>query len=883
MMGMTALLVLVTPIVGADAPKRDTPLEKAWYSPSELLSLLSKRDGIRWAVPESLAGRAFVGGDKPLRELLDSGCEQWGLNWTELNRVIVVHKANDDKLKQWSGLLSAGGETATVAAWELGWLRDARAIPPLAEALLSNDPAITLAAARAINMLAREIPIGRDERVDPPQPGRVSLATVFPLPKGLEVKLDSPYPAVRAAALRLLLAHGGKEAKMAEVKTAKDASILVQQVRQQVLFTPSQEKKAKPTKWDVLLPLPISVAEVKAACTRMIDELPGLEKQSGWEEMQHRVRIMAAWSKAGSEPATDALIDLTTTKIQFGWFPGFVQMELAATGSDKVVAKLKELMRNENRAALLRGLEQSYFELLPFTSAHIAEPANCYVTARKAGREAFQDLVRLADKGNYAAIDAVGIIGGFKAVPVLSSHLGQDGPVSVTLAFRAAKALGNVGTPEAADELLDATNSKSRLRRHAATLFLGRIGGLKVETRLIEILNKDPERLVRAGAADALEQIGGEKNLAAVAKFRQADAPLPVATYQLRNPRFGADFPVNEWVNLKIRIEAFAEFGEMGWNYDAANKLFFRYGGCSGYTNELTVFDLGTEQFTQRRPNEEMVGWEDRRPPRGCSGGRTWDPYRKVAWIGPSIGGTASDLAIAEYYNEDGGYRFCSYDLATDRFRPAPFHQAPYGEATNRFAFDWKNGLLYPVKFQHVNHKTKDWWALDTRSANPYAEGAWLNKTNPPGDYPRHTGYTTATVDQNTGLLVVYVPAFDSRPPETWTYDPAKNLWKNMEPKEQPRGQAGAGLAYDPFHKLIVLQSGKKATQYGGPDDSITWTYDVRTNTWIDLKPKGGPGNPWVGAMDFDPEHNVFVVFNHRERSVWAYRLKAVPVGTAEN
>ncbi|MSR52338.1 MAG: HEAT repeat domain-containing protein [Gemmataceae bacterium] len=883
-MGMTALLVLVAPLLGADEPKLAASLEISWYSPLELMTQLGKRDGIRWAMPESLAGRALVGGESTVQELLDNACEQWGLHWTVLNRVIVIHKAHAENLKRWSGFLSAGKETAAVAAWELGWLRDARALSPLTEALLSDDPAIALAAARAINLLAREVPIGRDERVEPMPTGRVSLAAAFPLPAGLAVKLDSPYPSVRAAALRLFLAHGGKEANAAEARTEKDASILVRQVRQQCLFTPSPDLKAKPTKWEVLLPLPKDLAEVKAACARMIDELPGLEKRSGWEEMQHRVRIMAAWSKAGSEPAADALIDLTGTKLQFGWFPGFVQMELAATGNEKVTAKLKDLMPKANQSALVRGLEQSYAgdALLAFTRPYLAEQTLCYVTARKAGREVLDDLQVLAAKGNFAAIDSIGIIGGPKAVPVLKTLLNRDGPESVTLAFRAAKALGNVGSPEAADALMEASKSDSRLHRHAAALFLGRSGGPKVEACLIEASDKDPERLVRAAAADALEQIGGGKNLAAVAKFRKADAPVPVATHQPRNPRFGADFPVNEWVNLKIRIEAFAEFGEMGWNYDAANKLFFRYGGCSGYTNELTVFDLGTEQFTQRRPNEEMAGWEDRRPPRGCSGGRTWDPYRKAAWIGPSIGGTASDLAIAEYYNKDGGYRFSSYDLATDRFRPAPFHQAPYGEATNRYAFDWKNGLLYPVKFQHVNHKTKDWWALDTRSADPYAEEAWLNKTNPPGDYPRHTGYTIATVDQNTGLLVVYVPPFDSRPPETWTYDPKENLWKSMEPKVQPSGQAGAGLVYDPFHKLIVLQSGKSVTQFGGPDDSITWSYDVRTNTWTDLKPKGGPGNPWVGAMDFDPEHNVFVVFNHRDRSVWAYRFKTVPVGTAK-
>jgi hypothetical protein len=69
-------------------------------------------------------------------------------------------------------------------------------------------------------------------------------------------------------------------------------------------------------------------------------------------------------------------------------------------------------------------------------------------------------------------------------------------------------------------------------------------------------------------------------------------------------------------------------------------------------------------------------------------------------------------------------------------------------------------------------------------------------------------------------------------------------------------------------------------SQYGGPEDSFTWTYDARTNTWAALQAQSGPGNPWVGAMDFDPEHNVMVVFHARDRSVWAYRLKAVAVGT---
>ena len=237
-------------------------------------------------------------------------------------------------------------------------------------------------------------------------------------------------------------------------------------------------------------------------------------------------------------------------------------------------------------------------------------------------------------------------------------------------------------------------------------------------------------------------------------------------------------------------------------------------------------------------------------------------------WLGPAIGSTEPSLAVYDYYNKDGSFRFCNYDLATDRF-----HAAPKATYATRYAFDWNNGLLVPVKFTHVNHKTKDFWAFDVKN------NTWLDK-KAVGDYPRDQDHTTAAFDRDSGLMVLYVAPHPDRPAETWTYDPTRNLWKNMQPKVQPEGVPGGGLVYDPFHKLLLLQSGKKATQYGGGDDSITWTYDVRTNTWTDLQLKTGPGNPWVGAMDYDPEHNVFVLFNHRDRQVWAFRHKAVAVGS---
>jgi hypothetical protein len=102
-----------------------------------------------------------------------------------------------------------------------------------------------------------------------------------------------------------------------------------------------------------------------------------------------------------------------------------------------------------------------------------------------------------------------------------------------------------------------------------------------------------------------------------------------------------------------------------------------------------------------------------------------------------------------------------------------------------------------------------------------------------------------------------------------------------MKPAKQPEpGVWGGGFVYDPYSKLLVLHAGKKVSQFGGPADAMTWTYDLPSNSWKEVEGAGGPGNPWVGAMAFDTEHNLVVVHAFRGRKVWAYRHKSVPVGT---
>src|SRR5262245_2401713 len=417
---MNALPFLLVALAPAE-PAAPAPIEKAWYSPHELLPALAARDGIKWAMPETLSGRGWVG-DITYNAALNDACKQWKLNWTEANGVVVIHREHP-KFKEWIAALAKGD---TEAAWELGWSRDARAIPPLAEALTSKEPAVVLAAAQALDTLLTDIPLGREERVVPGLEGRVSLVQAFPPKVELLPLLDSPYPRVRAIALRVLLGQGGKPAETVLAKTATDPGAAVQDVRQQFLFEPAKEKE--PRKVAPFAQPPKDAAERKAAIAKLVEELPRLEKQSAWEEMVRRAETLAAWSRAGHLEATEALIELTSTKLQQFWYPGIEQKNLAQSGGDRVRAAVKEVMPRALRPYIVRGLEESYWgdDLVALTGPYLNEQTVCLVTARKAGREALDLLIPLAEKGDRDAIDALAAIGGPKAVATLRKLLVKD-------------------------------------------------------------------------------------------------------------------------------------------------------------------------------------------------------------------------------------------------------------------------------------------------------------------------------------------------------------------------------------------------------------------------------------------------------------------------
>jgi hypothetical protein len=69
--------------------------------------------------------------------------------------------------------------------------------------------------------------------------------------------------------------------------------------------------------------------------------------------------------------------------------------------------------------------------------------------------------------------------------------------------------------------------------------------------------------------------------------------------------------------------------------------------------------------------------------------------------------------------------------------------------------------------------------------------------------------------------------------PGTWTYNPARNTWTQLDLETQPPQRANSQLVYDPLAKKVVLFGGDQLDQLVAD----TWTFDVVKRRWEQVKP----------------------------------------------
>jgi N-acetylneuraminic acid mutarotase len=94
---------------------------------------------------------------------------------------------------------------------------------------------------------------------------------------------------------------------------------------------------------------------------------------------------------------------------------------------------------------------------------------------------------------------------------------------------------------------------------------------------------------------------------------------------------------------------------------------------------------------------------------------------------------------------------------------------------------------------------------------------------------------------------------------DTWIFDPATNLWREVTPAGSPMARLGSAIAYDALRKRIIMFGGFANRQIRNVND--TWAFDVEKETWSKIETMGTAPVPRYGLSGvIDPVADRFVI-----------------------
>jgi N-acetylneuraminic acid mutarotase len=261
------------------------------------------------------------------------------------------------------------------------------------------------------------------------------------------------------------------------------------------------------------------------------------------------------------------------------------------------------------------------------------------------------------------------------------------------------------------------------------------------------------------------------------------------------------------------------------WNhyleYDQANEKFILFGGSVGsnrglcfYQSDTWAYDLHTKTWHKMNPNTA--------PPAGL-GAMTYDAEsdRVVLFVG--------NLAVPWQESNIGGTHCIAYNESPTTLTPA-------GET---WVYD------YPKN---------EWTQMET------AEG-------PFGIQGTQMVYNTAA-----DRIILFGGWYVGEGPkkgassETWVYDLNSNTWTEMSPEVSPPGRKDHAMAYDAESDRVILWGGGGTSPI---DVGGVWTYDLNTDTWVELESNDMPSPIKGAAMVYDALNDRILLYFHKE--FWAY------------
>jgi hypothetical protein len=178
---------------------------------------------------------------------------------------------------------------------------------------------------------------------------------------------------------------------------------------------------------------------------------------------------------------------------------------------------------------------------------------------------------------------------------------------------------------------------------------------------------------------------------------------------------------------------------------------------------------------------------------------------------------------------------------ATADSTPIPVASMGHGYEMTTYDTDRKRFLSMPNPHGYEKKSLPQrarWWQEPPRDASP-----WFFETAT-GKWNRLRTGTTGPVS-SFGDVFLYLPErqqafFAHRYSEVWFYDARANRWQQASPKgPKPPFGIDATACYDSRRQRIYMGGGSYPV--APLRSNALWIYDLKSDTWIDPRPKGSP------------------------------------------
>jgi peptide/nickel transport system permease protein len=331
-------------------------------------------------------------------------------------------------------------------------------------------------------------------------------------------------------------------------------------------------------------------------------------------------------------------------------------------------------------------------------------------------------------------------------------------------------------------------------------------------------------------------------------------------------PQWNAGEPINHSVSFRVKA-AGAQALEADRVYlSSGNKLFALkvYGGGSYWEDRSTSPpSYGLEHITDSHFSTDVVV---------ANFGNQYDPDEVDYILG--VGTNDGYIYLIEDYDGNldktadatptvAGGRVYMEQLDSAITSAALYSNPGLGRApVEKFFFGTDGGYLYAYSANKLDNE--DWiFTSGDWSSVPLGEGEI--RPSPRTDF-------SMVYDSVNDRMILFGGNDGLLNDETWTYDPATQIWTRIDVDPHPSARYGHSMVFDSSVGKTVLFGGIIDDRTNLHSDE-TWTFDVTTDTWTLVSTVIAPEARAFSAMSFDSATNVTVLFGGDRGSseTWTY------------